>query len=293
MDPAERTKMLATLKTGFDDLSPRLSIVAKYIVDNPSDFGLDSIRETARKTGVSTYTLVRMAKHLGLHGFEELRAPFRTALVSGAELSDTMEWMETVEQFPETGAPQAKARRNTLAVVQRSLHQLDPATVKSVVDAMFEARNVYLTGVRASYGLAYYFHYVGRMALPTLQLIPRHMNSAVDELNDASDQDLLIAIGISPYSKETIQACRFAQSKGVKLIMISDSDQISPELTPSEVVTASTITTHFFACYSGVMAVLENILAMLVERGGQAAEERIESYKALRDDVEAYWTHVK
>jgi DNA-binding MurR/RpiR family transcriptional regulator len=30
------------------DLSPRLKSVAKYIVDNQSDFGLDPIRETAR-----------------------------------------------------------------------------------------------------------------------------------------------------------------------------------------------------------------------------------------------------
>ena len=293
MDPATKTKVISTLKTGFDDLSPRLTIVAKYIVDNPSDFGLDSIRETARKTGVSTYTLVRMAKHLGLSGFEELRAPFRTALVSGSELADGMEWLEAVAEYPDTGESQADATLNTLSIVQRSLHQLDPAKAKQVVDLMFEARNVYLTGVRASYGLAYFFHYVGRMALPTLQLIPRHMNSAIDELNYADDQDLLIAIGVTPYSKETIQACQFAQSRGLKLIMISDSDVIAPELRPSVVVSASTVTTHFFACYSGVMAVLENILAMLVERGGQAAEERIQSYEALRDDVDAYWKRPK
>jgi DNA-binding MurR/RpiR family transcriptional regulator len=293
MDPTRKTKVISKLKTDFETLAPRLKLVAKYIVDNPSDFGLDPIRETARKSGVSTYTLVRMANYLGLDRFEDLRAPFRSALVSSSELTANMDWLEAVAGYSDTGPAQAQATLNTLSIVQRSLHQLDPAQAKRVVDMMFAARNVYLTGVRASYGLAYYFHYVGRMALPTLQLIPRHMNSAIDELNYADDQDILIAITFTPYSKETIQACQFAQSRGLKLILIADSDVIAPDLRPSEVLVVSTITTHFFACFSGAMATIENLLALLVERGGTAAEKRIESYEDLRSDIDAYWRKPK
>ncbi len=53
--------------------------------------------------------------------------------------------------------------------------------------------------------VAYYLHYVGRMALPTLQLIPRHRNSAIDDLNDAKEGDVLIAITVTPYSSINIQ----------------------------------------------------------------------------------------
>ncbi|MGB0901496.1 MurR/RpiR family transcriptional regulator [Halocynthiibacter sp.] len=293
MDPTVKIKMISKLKADFEGFSPRLRVVAKYIVDNPGDFGLDPIRETARKAGVSTYTLVRMAQHLGFEGFEDLRAPFRTALVSGSELADNMEWLEAVAEHPETGQTQVEATLNSLAITQRSLHQLAPEKLQRVVDLMFNARNVYLTGVRASYGLAYYFHYVGRMALPSLQLIPRHMNSSIDELNYANEEDILIVITVTPYSKETIHACQFAKSRGIKLIMISDSEVIASELNPEEVLVVSTITTHFFACYSGAMAVIENILALLVKRGGKEAEKRIESYEDLRSDVDAYWTKQK
>ncbi len=81
---------------------------------------------------------------------------------------------------------------------------------------LLDAHNVYLTAVRASYAMAYYFHYVGgRMALPSLQLIPRHMNSAIDELNYAGPGDVMIAISFTPpYSRETIEACKFARNRG-------------------------------------------------------------------------------
>ncbi|MFU1477640.1 MurR/RpiR family transcriptional regulator [Roseovarius sp. C7] len=289
MDPAQKTRTISALKEALPDLSPRLRIVAKYIVDHPSDFGLDPIRETARKCGVSTYTLVRMARRMGFGGYEELRDPFRQSLVLSNVLVERPDWLSELRDSGALGRVQADAALNTMAIVQRSLHQQSPAQMERVAAMLLEARHVYLTAVRASYALAYYFHYVGRMALPSLQLIPRHMNSAIDELNYASDQDVMIAITFTPYSRETIEACKFARAKGVKLIMLSDSDVISPEFSADETLIASVLSTHHFGCYSGASAIIETLLALLVEQGGTDAVHRIKSYEDLRVNNNAYW----
>ncbi|OIQ33493.1 MAG: iron dicitrate transport regulator FecR [Alphaproteobacteria bacterium MedPE-SWcel] len=289
MDPTLKTRTLSALKECLADLSPSLRAVAKYIVDHPSDFGLDPIRVTAQKCGVSTYTLVRMARRMGYESFEELRKPFRHALVSSTALIERPAWLETMRQTGPTGDSQADAAVNTLAIVQRSLEHQTPEQMERVAAMLLGARNVYLTAVRASYAMAYYFHYVGRMALPSLQLIPRHMNSAIDELNDAGPDDVMIAITFTPYSRETIEACKYARSKGMRLVMISDSDVISSEFTADETLVASVISTHHFGCYSGAMALIENLLAILVTLGGKEATARIKSYEDLRKDNNAYW----
>ena len=173
---------------------------------------------------------------------------------------------------------------------RRTLEVAAAAPVGERVAALLlGANNVYLTAVRASYALAYYFHYVGRMALPSLQLIPRHMNSAIDELNYADAGDVMIAISFTPYSRETIEACKFARKKGVKLVLISDSDVVSSDFTPDETLVASVISTHHFGCYAGAMAVIESLLALLVSLGGEDARERIRSYEDLRKENNAYW----
>jgi len=271
-------------------LTPRLRTVAKYIVDHPADFGLDPIRETARKAGVSTYTLVRMSERLGFDSFEDLRDPFRHALVSGGHLTEFPDWVNTLRSTPVTGPAHADAAVNSMNVVRRSLERQSAEQMQRVVEMLIGARNTYLTAVRSSYGLAYYFHYIGRMALPSLQLIPRHMNSAIDELNDANENDVLIAITFTQYSRETIEACKFAKQRGVKLIILSDSDMISSEFTPDENLIVSVDSTHHMACYAGAMAVLENLLAVLVQVGGADAKARIKTYEDLRSDHDAYWT---
>ena len=293
MDPTLKFKIIRQLKDKFDEFSPRLKLVAKYITDNPADFGLDSVRTTSHKIGISTFTLVRMAKVLGFESFEELREPFRNALVAISEVSDDPAWLNDLSGKGEIGKAQAKTARNTITNVQRSLHLIDPDKMERVVDALFSARTVYVTAVRATYSLAYLFHYIGRMSLPSLRLVPMLMNSTIDELNNAGPEDVLIAITFSPYSTETIEACRFACKRGAKLILITDSNLAVPDLKPTEVLVASTLSTHHFACHSGAMAVLENLIALMVEKGGQDALDNIESYENLRDEFSAYWKLIK
>lgn len=131
------------------------------------------------------------------------------------------------------------------------------------------------------------------MALPSLQLIPRHMNNPIDELHLAAPGDVMIAITFTPYSRETIEACAFAKRKGLRLVIISDSEIVSPDFSAEETLIASVLSTYHFGCYAGAMALIETLIALLVERGGEAAQTRISSYENLRKDSQAYWEQTK
>lgn len=293
MDPTLRSRILATLKDQIPDLPKGLRTVAKYVVDHPSDFGLDPIRQTAKKAGVSTYTFVRLAERLGFGGYAEMREPFRQALVSAAGVMEKPAWIDRLREADEVGRIQAEAALNSMSIVQRTLEQQDAAQMARVVAMLLAAPTVYLTAVRATYALAYYLHYVGRMALPSLQLIPRHMNSPVDELHDAQPGDVMIALTFTPYSRETIEACKLARRKGVKLIMISDSEIVAPDFSADETMIASVLSPHYFSCYAGAMALVEALITQLVAARGDPARQRIASYEAIRAESHAYWSAQK
>ncbi|MCI2399654.1 MurR/RpiR family transcriptional regulator [Aliiroseovarius subalbicans] len=293
MDPTLKSRLVASLKDEIAHLAPQLRTAAKYVIDHPSDFGLDSIRESARKAQVSTYTFVNIAKTMGFAGFEEFRQPFRHALVSGGFDAVAPAWLDDVATDTPLATTYVDAVKNTMSIVDRSLERQVIEELDAVADALTAADRVYLTAVRSSYAMAYYLHYVGRMALPSLHLIPRHMNSAIDDLNEAGPGDVLIAITITPYSRETIEACRFAKEKGVKLVLITDSEVVSPELAPEFSLVASVLSTHHFGCFSGMMAVIETLIALLMQRGGDAARARIKSYETLRKENNAYWVAQK
>jgi DNA-binding MurR/RpiR family transcriptional regulator len=293
MDPTLKSRTISRLKRGFAELPPQLRAAAKYITDNPASFGLDPIRDTARKSGVSTYSLVRLAQEFGFESYEDLRAPFRHALVSASEFVEKPSWLAPMYEAGETGRVQAEASLNAMAIVQRTLERQSPALLERIADHLLGADKVFLTAVRASYAMAYYFDYVGHMALPNMLLIPRHVGSALDDLNQARPGDVLVAITVTPYSRETIEACEFAQSRGASLILITDSDIVSPELKPFATLVASSVSTHAFGCFAGMAALLDVLLALLMKRGGDETEARVAAYADTRARYNAYWVPQK
>ena len=293
MDATSQAAVLDRLVSEIDDLPPRLQRAAKYIVDYPNDFGLDPIRLTAKKIGISANSLVRLANYLDYDNFDALREPFRSALLErGVERRREGTSEGLAGRQGASGAfaqAQLAAARNESDIVGRSLQLLSDETAERAIEALLGARNAYVTATRASYALAYYFHYVGRMALPNLHLVPRHMGSAVDELIAVDQRDVLFAITFAPYSAETVKALRLARTRGAKIILLSDSELIAPDTKADLLFKVSSHSTHYFGCYAGAMAVLECLLAHLVREGGSDARARIASYQAVREDFGAYW----
>lgn len=272
-----------------DTLPSRLQLVAKYIVDNSNAFGMDPIRVSAEKIGVSANSLVRLANYLGFGSFDELREPFRASLVARYDGTTGEGWIDRMSDSGAFGEAHSRAVRNEIDIVMQSLRLVTAEKAKTAVSMLMEARNAYVTATRASYSLAYYFHYVGRMALPSLHLIPRHMGSPVDEMISIGDDDVLMAITFPPYSADTISALRLARRKGAKLILISDSELIAPNIEVDLFLKVSLQTQHHFGCFAGAMVVLECLLFHLVSQGGEEAQAHIASYEALREDFGAYW----
>lgn len=277
------------LRHDIGAMPTQLQAAAKYIIDHPAEFAMDPIRVTADKIGVSTNVLVRLSRRLGFSGFEALRQPFRQALVTDTEPRLDQGWVADLRNRDDLAKSQAAFAQNEINVVTRSLRLLDPDTAKQALECIISARRCYVTATRASYALAYYFHYAGRMAHPNLQLVPRHQGSAIDDLLEAADNDCLVAITVHPYSADTIRSMTFARKRGMKIVLISDSAVIAPNIDPDVTLTVSTRSEHHFSSFSGAMAVLECLLGHLFKAGGKAARDRVDAYRTAREDTGAYW----
>src|SRR5947208_15553615 len=67
----------------FDTMSGQLQAGARYVLDRPKDVALLSMREQARQAGVQPATMTRLAKRLGLSGYDDLREIYAAAVRNG------------------------------------------------------------------------------------------------------------------------------------------------------------------------------------------------------------------
>ncbi|UWS81992.1 MurR/RpiR family transcriptional regulator (plasmid) [Phaeobacter sp. G2] len=293
LDPKQTTRLIAVLKDHIGQMPAKLAQAAKYIIDNPGSFALDPVRDTARKAQISANSFVRLADRLGYDSFDALRRPFRDALITSNEGPGAADWIGQMAGHGPAAALQASAVQSELNMVSRSLRQMGADRTQAIVETLRSAKQCYVTASRASYALAYYFHYVARMALPAIDLVPRHVGTTLDDLIGLGPEDCLIAITFAPYSTSTIQALRQARKLGARIVLISDSEVIAPGVEADHVLTVTTASLHPFGAYGGAMAVLDCLLTHLIEAGGAEARHRIEAYEALRQDSGAYWTGAK
>lgn len=289
MKTPSKPEICARLIRDADSLSPRLQVAAKYIVDHGNDFAFDTIRESAARIGISPNSLVRLAEHLGFENFDQLRQPFRQALLDHAEANAADGWIDQLTEQGDTGAAHAKALRNEASIVMQSLRHFSPQKAQRATELLRDARQVHVTATRASFSLAHYFHYVGRMALPDLHLTPRHMGSPVDDMLELDERDVLLAITFPPYSAETIDALKQARAMGTRIILLSDSELLAPGIEVDLFLKVSVRSQHHFHCFAGAMATLDCLLNHLVLAGGEAAQERINRYEQVRETFGAYW----
>src|SRR5438477_258121 len=67
----------------FDTMSGQLQAGARYVLERPRDVALLSMREQARQAGVQPATMTRLAKHLGMDGYDGVRELYAAAVRDG------------------------------------------------------------------------------------------------------------------------------------------------------------------------------------------------------------------
>ena len=81
--------VLQRLSSELDDLTPEAQKAARYVLENPRDVGVSTVREIADAADVKPNTVVRMARQVGFDGYDDFREPFREAIRQGqASLPD-------------------------------------------------------------------------------------------------------------------------------------------------------------------------------------------------------------
>jgi DNA-binding MurR/RpiR family transcriptional regulator len=265
--------LLAVMKGSFLELSGQFQVGAKYIVDNPGEIAVSSMRTIASKANVQASTLVRLAQHLGFEGWPDFKQIF----------------VDRVHTAPGGYAKKAKGitrqrnSNNLVADLFEGQHQNLLTTEKNNRDALAacaklieEGRHVHIAGFRASFAMAFAFQYLYRFFRPSVQLIGGQAATLEMGLRDIAKEDTVVVISFSPYSEEAISTANAARAAGCKVVAITDSD-VSPVALPAD---ASLIigveSPSFFPSTVAGIATIEGLIALLVSRGGSTAVKRIE-----------------
>ena len=197
-------------------LSPSQRQIADCLIANMHEAALWGVEELAAKSQTCVATVVRFAKKLEYSGYLEMRK----ALVSAAKRHYGRG--EQIFQAP------VQASATLLEVARRDIRNID-TLVKAVNEDLLQRVVKQIQGARLRLAIG-----DGVSALMARQLAYLLINTGVPVMEgnpaDFATQvgmldakDLLIAISITPYTQETLDAAAYARKRGIPVLAFTDS----------------------------------------------------------------------
>lgn len=283
------TQLLKRLASELEELTPEARKAATYVLENPHDVGVSTVREIAGAAKVQPNTVVRMARQMGFEGYEDFREPFREAIRKGtATFPDRVRWLQEVSKSGDLGGLYADMVQSALRNLEETFAGISPDQLKCAAETIWACRNVYTLGVGVNNSNAQNFTYLASTGMVQFHAVPKPGSVATDDLAWADHNDVLIAITCKPYRSEVIEAVRIAKDQGVTIIGLSDS-AASPVVRAAEhgFVIASE-TPQFFPSSVSTIALLETLLSFVIAVADDEIVSRVATFHKRRHALGLY-----
>lgn len=277
----------------YDAMSPQLQQAARYVLEHPEEVALISMREVARLAGVQPATMTRLAKSLGLPGYDELRAQHAEALRRGGNGFAAKVRQRGDEGSDALGSDIASHMLQGLSAQLAKLSEPDSLKrLEATANRLRSARKVYVLGLRSCHAVAWHFHYVMTLLGDRSVHLDGPGGTGGDALIRATPEDVMMVISIKPYATGTLELAQLAKEQGVGIVSITDSE-VSPLVALSEqTIFCPTESDSFFHTLTPALAVSEVLCSLLAEFDRPKTLEALQQADAHLLNLNTYSTAI-
>lgn len=186
--------LLARLRSRFDQLSPALAKINRFVTENPDTVIHQTLIELAEISGASEASVVRFCRDSGFKSFSEFRIALSTSLVMEHHEHRSNQGIEHSVEFDLTTLDRVDlSLKNTTEALNDTCILLDLDELSKSAEAIINSTTVYLFGVGASTVIAQYGQYrLMRLGFNITGLT--NMHSAIMTVACMKKDDVIILI---------------------------------------------------------------------------------------------------
>lgn len=218
-EKTEGSDLLVRLNKNYKTLSKGQKQLAAYITENYDRAAFITASKMGRIVGVSESTVVRFAYALGYDGYPELQKSLQELIRNK---------LTSVQRIQLTGDLQPNdvlrsVLKSDVSNIRATIDSIDNASFNAAINALLEAKKVYIVGLMSAAPLAQFLAYYLGFVMDNVVVVSGAMGNIYEDLFRISSEDVCIGISFPRYSNRTIDALDFARGKDATIIAITDS----------------------------------------------------------------------
>ncbi len=203
------------------DLTPAERTLSSVLLDDYPVAGLQSVTRLAEAAGVSTPTVIRLARKLGFEGYPELQSALREEL--SAQMKQPMRKRESSPD-EQSGIPALRGFADAVFDnLTRTIERLDAVAFREVASCLADPeRRIVLSGGRITRSNADYLFNHLQFIRPGVTLLSQSPNVWPQYLLDMDEASVLVIFDIRRYERDLGKLAQLAHDQGAMIVLFTD-----------------------------------------------------------------------
>ena len=280
-DTTHDSRVGELVRNRFASLSPAERKLARVLLASFPIAGLESVAKFAERASVSPPTVTRFITKLGFRGYPEFQEVILHEVQ--ARLSSPVARYRDEPPGRGTDSVLSDSLEVSRHAVKVTLELLSHRDVEETVDLLADVRRrVMVLGGRVSGQLARYLSGQLHLLRPGIGLVDSLRGAPAQQLIDLRKGDVLVVFDYRRYQADTIESARVAAAQGCNVILFTDPWLSPASASARQVLVTSVETVGPFDSLVGATAVVEAVVAAVLNRLGPKAQIRMQNLDRLR-----------
>ena len=278
--------ILAIIQENVHTFSKGQRKIANFILESYDKAAFMTASRLGKKVGVSESTVVRFAFELGYDGYPDMQRSLQKMIRNRLT---TVQRIEVTNDRLGDQDLLSMVLQSDVEKIRQTLEELDRDSFYRAVDAIVEARKIYILGVRSSAAIASFLHFYFNLIFDNVVLVSANTASETFEsLLRVGEGDAVIGISFPRYSSRTVQALSFARDRGATAIAITDSETSPLAPISRYTLTARSDMASFVDSLVAPLSLVNALLVAVSQRKNEDVAHTFHTLEKIWDEYNVY-----
>lgn len=212
--------ILTIIQSKMSGFSKGQKLIAKYILDSYDKAAFLTASKLGTTVNVSESTVVRFAVELGYSGYPEMQKALQEMILN--RLTSVQRMEVTNDRIGDQDVLSLVLQAD-IDKIRMTNEITDRKAFADAVDAILQARRIYIIGVRSSAPLANFLgFYYGYMFDNVCVVNSAGIGDMFERIVRVQPEDVVIGISFPRYSTSTTKGIQYCHEVGAKVIALTD-----------------------------------------------------------------------
>lgn len=265
--------------------------IANYIMSSYDKAAFMTASRLGMAVGVSESTVVRFAMELGFNGYPAMQKAMQEMVMNRLTTSQRIEVANDRIGNQDILTTVIQSDIEKLRQTAETVNRQD---FRAAVEAVLNARRVYILGVRSTAPLASFLGYYLSQMLDTVHIVTTSGTSAVfEQIISVDERDAVIAFSFPRYSTSTAQGAQYCRGKGAKVIGITDSLTSPLGRNCEHVLLAKSDMISLVDSLTAPMSIVNALIVAIAARRERAIEKKFSELERVWEKYNVYEKQVE